>query len=83
MLPTLQPGQFVFVSPLPYFFSDPKITDLVVLEKNGVLLVKRIYYKDRLHYVVHGDNDTESTDSRSFGPVTKKDILAKVIFIPH
>lgn len=79
MFPTLKSGQYVFVSSLPYFFSKPKIGDIVVVAHEDIQLIKRIKkQKDRAFFVA-GDNDRESTDSRTFGNVQRNQILAKVI----
>lgn len=81
MLPTFKPGRFLFVSPLPYFFMKPKVNDTVVIRHNNMEIVKRIKrIESNNSYNIIGDNLTESTDSRVYGPVPKSSILAKVIF---
>lgn len=81
MLPTLKPGQDVLVFNWAYIFSKPKLKDIVVVKINGRDMVKRIQKCDDRQVFVTGDNEKESTDSRSFGPIDKSNILGKVIFI--
>ena len=83
MAPSVSPGERVFVNRAAYWFSPPKAGDLVVLRdprKPERLLIKRI---DRTHgnsFEVAGDNADASTDSRTFGPLTRDLILGKVWF---
>lgn len=81
MFPTLKPGQNVLVFTWRYFFSHPKIGDIVVIKKNGKSIVKRIQKYDGRGVFVIGDNKKESTDSRSFGEISKSEIVGKVIFV--
>lgn len=86
MSPTLQSGQIVLVNRIPYLFSKPKLSDIVALKdpRDGKILIKRISKinsaKQNLRYFVVGDNKAESTDSRGFGWITKKDIIGKVVY---
>lgn len=86
MSPILKPGQFVLVSRLAYLLSKPKVGDIVAVKdpRDGRILIKRIAKidsaKQNLRFFVLGDNKKESTDSRSFGWIGKKDIIGKVIF---
>lgn len=63
-----------------YFFTL-KIDDIVILTdpRTSRLLMKRIKKIDRELFYVIGDNSAKSTDSRHFGWVSKKQIIAKVI----
>ena len=81
MEPTYKSGDRLFVSRLIYFFREPRIKEIVVLgdPRTGRLILKRIEGASGDDYFVSGDNLEASTDSRAFGPVTKKDILGKVI----
>lgn len=81
MLPTLKPGHDVLVFNWAYIFSKPKKGDIVVIRVNGREMVKRIQKVQGYEYFVEGDNEEESTDSRSFGPVDRSEIIGKVIFI--
>ena len=77
MLPALKPGQDVLV--LTWFFEAKK-WDIVVIKHGGREMIKRIQKVHDRKYFVEGDNKKESTDSRSFGPVTKDEIIGKVIW---
>lgn len=60
-----------------------KVGDVVVVRhpsRRDFLLVKRVHQVDAKHDVieVRGLNTAVSTDSRSFGPVHRKDILGRV-----
>lgn len=76
MLPTLKPGQDVLVS---CWFNKYRIGDIVVIRHESKEVVKRISKIDDRRIFVEGDNKIESTDSRKFGWIDKKDISGKLI----
>mgnify|MGYP001603666723 FL=1 len=84
MEPTIKNGQSVLASSLPYFFSKPKMGDIVVFRKNERVLMKRITKIDQSDdgkkYFVKGDNEKDSMDSKRFGWISKNDIIGKVIY---
>ncbi|HEX4904579.1 MAG TPA: S26 family signal peptidase [Acidimicrobiales bacterium] len=75
MRPTLEPGDRLVVLRLP-----PRVGDLVALRREGRVLVKRVAALDGDQLVVHGDNATASTDSRTFGPVRRSSVLGRVVY---
>lgn len=79
MDPTILQGQTVLVSSIPFFFSKPKIGDIVAFKKPEKVFIKRIVKVDGEKYFVSGDNKNDSLDSRRFGWILKKDIIGKVI----
>ena len=79
MEPLIKNGQTVLVSSIPYFFSKPKIGDIVAIRKEEKVFVKRIFKIDKEKYFVKGDNEKDSLDSRDFGWIEKKEILGKLI----
>ncbi len=80
MQPFLAYGDNVLVNIFSYIFRDPDIGDVVVLRApKGMIMVKRITKKRDNVYFVRGDNETESTDSRKFGWIERKEIVGKVI----
>lgn len=81
MLPTLELGQDIIVFNWRYLFTQPKIGDLVVIRHNKLEIVKRIQQVFKQGYFVIGDNLKESTDSRSFGSVSKQEIVGKVVHV--
>ncbi|OHA62279.1 MAG: hypothetical protein A3E07_03415 [Candidatus Wildermuthbacteria bacterium RIFCSPHIGHO2_12_FULL_45_9] len=83
MEPLLKEGDFVCASGLPYFFCSPREEELVVCAHpvDRKMLVKRIVSRKNSRYWVEGVNANESTDSREFGWLEKKQIKGKVLFV--
>lgn len=89
MEPTFWEGQTLLVSGVPYFLKQPKVGDVVVIKdpqgpsissgEAGRLLLKRIDKRKENKYFVVGDNPKQSTDSKDFGWITKKEIIGKAI----
>ena len=82
MEPAFSPGDKLFVCRFFYKFFKPKAGDVVVLKdpRTGRPLLKRIEAVGGRECSVRGDNPAESTDSRTFGPVSTKLIAGKVLF---
>ncbi len=82
MIPILKHGQVVLVNRLSYFLTEPKIGDLVALidPRDKKVLIKRLARIKNYQYFVLGENKKQSTDSRAFGWLKKKDIIGKIIF---
>lgn len=79
MNPTFIDGDMVLVNRLAYFFKKPKAKDIVVIKWKNYI-IKRIKAINGEKIFVIGDNKKESTDSREFGWIERKDIVGKVIF---
>lgn len=90
MAPTLLPGQRVLFDRLAYARDRPRSGDVVLVAQPlqpGLRMVKRLAavpgetihgrLLGRGEYWVLGDNDDASTDSREFGPVQRRDLLAR------
>ncbi len=77
MSPALKEGQDVLSI---NWFVDPKVGDIVVIKKSGKELVKRIEKIEGENVYVIGDNESESTDSRHFGPINKNQVVGKVVY---
>lgn len=75
MSPTLPRGSLVAVSPLR---GDPPVGAVVIVRRpDGTEQLKRVAEaRTDGTYVVLGDNPPASTDSRDYGPVERKDIVA-------
>lgn len=81
MQPFLKPEDEVIVFAWSYIFKKPKIGDLVVVRFLGKDLVKRIKFIEGKRFFLIGDNEKQSTDSRSFGWILDKNITGKVVLI--
>ncbi len=55
--------------------------DVVILRdsRDDRLVLKRVAKMDDSIFFVKGDNEDFSTDSRTFGPVSKKNLIGKVL----
>jgi signal peptidase I len=92
MLPSLKPGAVLFVNQLAYGFrfpwmknyliswKKPAKNDIVVfITPMGHTAVKRCdEIIDDVRFIALGDNENDSLDSRSYGPVPVDNILGKV-----
>lgn len=79
MLPTLKSGDVVLIDPA----ANAAIGDIVVADhpyRQNVILIKRVEnIDDRGRYILKGDNPGSSTDSRTYGSISQRDIMGKVI----
>ncbi|MCC0175745.1 nickel-type superoxide dismutase maturation protease [Waterburya agarophytonicola K14] len=82
MLPFLKPGEEILINPYAYCKSQPQINDVVVLNHprdQKITIVKRITnIAIDGNYFLKGDNPAASKDSRHWGTVRQRAILAKV-----
>ncbi len=81
MKPTYRPGSILIIINSKLYQIIQK-GDVIVLKdpRNNKLILKRINKIEDKKYFVLGDNKNESTDSRVFGYITRKNIIGKVIF---
>lgn len=79
MLPTYKPGEKVLVVKKGLIAVQK---GAVVVAKNPEkrLVIKRVKKKAGDTFFLVGDNEMQSTDSRQFGWIEKKNIIGKVIF---
>ncbi len=79
MLPTLKNGDAVLINPQ----AEVETGDIVLANhpfKQSVKMIKRIgEISNDEKFLLVGDNPNESSDSRSFGAISKKEILGKVV----
>ena len=75
MRPTLEPGDRLLVLRLP-----PRVGDVVAVDRDGRTILKRVAAIDDDGVDVRGDNPSQSTDSRSFGPVPRASILGRAVY---
>ncbi|MGF1478117.1 MAG: nickel-type superoxide dismutase maturation protease [Cyanophyceae cyanobacterium] len=81
MFPLLKPGDEVLLDPQAYRKQPPTINDLVVAQhpqQPQLRLIKRVVAVLEDGCYLKGDNSLESTDSRSFGAVSCKQVLGRV-----
>ncbi|MEE9236694.1 MAG: nickel-type superoxide dismutase maturation protease [Thermoplasmata archaeon] len=83
MEPGIREGQYVIVNRLAYWLKKPRRGDIVVIRhpRDNRFLIKRIAEVERGGYVVLGDNEKYSVDSREFGPISKDLMVGKVLFL--
>ncbi len=95
MVPTLLPGQVVMVNHLAYGFrlpwtnryvfrwSAPQRGDIVIFPSPlGEIAVKRVgALVGNSQFIALGDNQAESFDSRTYGPIPLDAILGKVLWV--
>lgn len=80
MRPFFAHGDTILVNIFSYIFHDPSIGDVVVLRSpTDMMVIKRITRRKNNLYFVRGDNQKESTDSRVFGWIERKEIAGKVL----
>jgi nickel-type superoxide dismutase maturation protease len=79
MLPTLKNGDTVLVDPC----ASGNIGEIVAANhpyRQNIKVIKRVEsISPEGRYTLVGDNSSESTDSRTFGTVSKNDIAGRVV----
>ena len=81
MSPTLLPGESLLVQDDFYKIHPPQVGDIILLQhpmRPELIMVKRIHKIQSMEIFVLGDNPSQSTDSRKFGPIQNTNILGKV-----
>jgi phage repressor protein C with HTH and peptisase S24 domain len=77
MSPMLRPGQLLLALPR---FRRLKPGQVVIVSQGGREKVKRIERIDHGSVFVIGDNLKASTDSRHFGWLKRRDVVARVVW---
>lgn len=80
MSPALRPGQDILSFNWAYLGRKPKVGDIVIVKSGIVKRVQRIE-GDKIYLI--GDNMEESTDSRHFGLIDRKQIIGRVVYGPN
>ncbi len=77
MLPAYHPGDIL----LGWQWKPTiKPGDIIVSRVDGRNVIKRVRSIDKDAVEIVGDNPAESTDSRTYGPIKKESITARIIF---
>lgn len=80
MQPSINNGQTVLASPIPYLFRKPGIGDIVAFKYEDKILIKKIKAKKNDGFIVEGENKIDSLDSKVLGLIFPAQIVAKVIY---
>ena len=82
MLPSFNEGDYLLVCNIAYLLSKPRLKDVVIAKhpNNNTLIIKRISKISGRRYYLSGDNEEESSDSKDFGVLGRKEIIGKVFF---
>lgn len=80
MEPNFKDGENFLASGIFYILRAPKEGDRVIVKKQNQYLFKRIIRIENGKYFVAGDNNKDSLDSRKFGWISRKQILAKYFY---
>lgn len=95
MLPTVEPGTVIAVNRVAYGLRNPfgpaylvrwafpRTGDVVLFRSpDGRLAIKRCgSYRDENSFMALGDNEAESYDSRSYGPIRVDQVVGKAVGI--
>lgn len=79
MLPTYRPGEIVLINT----WARPRIDDVVIARDPRDAMrriLKRVTGIRDTEITLAGDNPNASTDSRTFGSITRNDILGRVVY---
>lgn len=82
MMPMYQDRDFVLVSKIPYLFGTAKQGDVIAFRHDvyGTMIKKvKNVSPDESEIYVTGTQEN-SVDSRRFGPITRPDVMGKVIW---
>lgn len=76
MVPSLSPGERVLVR----YESPVAVDDVVLVQRPDQIDIKRVKRINGWDVFVEGDNIHVSIDSRHYGPIHTKNVIAKVMW---
>lgn len=76
MIPALMPGDVILART-----REVSVGDIVLADRNGKEIIKRVKRVEDGGYYLVGDNSQESTDSRHYGKIAKSDILGTIMIV--
>ncbi len=82
MSPQFLDGDILEIDSKIYEYTDPQKDDIILFEHPYIkdfLMLKKIIFIEDGKYHVEGINKSESTDSRSFGKISRDKIIGKVV----
>ena len=85
LAPEYQPGDFVLVSKIPFYFRPPRPGEVVAFRHPAFgLLIKQVERSDphNAMLTVLGTHP-DSVDSREFGPIACRALLGKILWHIH
>jgi len=82
MYPTLVEGDVLRASRIPIIFRKFKVGSIYIFKspKEDKLVIKRLTHIEENKLYFLGDNPCVSYDSRDYGLIEKKDVIAKVLY---
>jgi phage repressor protein C with HTH and peptisase S24 domain len=77
MSPALKPGHLVIGTS---YYAVLRLGDVVIVHHGGLEKIKRVHLISKDYLFLLGDNEAQSTDSRSFGWLHVSAVRAKVVW---
>lgn len=76
MEPTIKAGSYILIN---QWIKKYKTGDIVACNFENYIILKRIVQLNDSMIQIHGDNLSDSLDSRTFGEISRSSLIGKVI----